>query len=64
MDDHKDILHAADLQPVPVPAAGAFGAVGLPVVDRIEKGSALSGRWFGLLQFGRIDFDEVAEPGW
>ena len=43
MDVHMGILHA-DLQPDLGPAAGAFDAVDLAVVDRIKKGLALSGR--------------------
>ena len=70
MDDRKDIHRAgrragryADLQPALEPAAGASDVVGLPVVDRPEKDSVSSGRWFELLLFGRIGSEGVAELG-
>ena len=61
-DDHKDTPHVG-LRPGLEPAVGACDAVGLPVVDRIERGSVSNGRWYERL-LGQIDYEKVAELGW
>ena len=63
MGDHKDILHAAGLQPGLAPAVGVVDAVDLPVVDRTKRDSVSSGHYSELLRFGRIDYEGAAELG-
>ena len=63
MDGRKDTPHVG-LQPGLEPAAEAFDAVDLAVVDWIKRGSVSSVRWFELRLFGQIDFGGVVEIGW
>lgn len=63
MDGRRDILHAG-LQPGLEPAAGAFDAVDLAVVDWIGRDWVSNGRWFELRLFDRIDSEGVVELGW
>ena len=63
MDDRKGILHAG-FQPGLEPAAEAFDAVDLAVVDWMKKGSVSSGHWLEFRLFGRIDSERAVGLGW